>query len=107
MSEPCPNHGVFTAEQKQAAAQRLADALTLMSAGDIPLGEGVQVELQHAEVYGGLQELPMDFGLIAFREPSRISKHKLAYTTDWLLKREPQEIARRINENICQRLSAA
>jgi len=107
MPDQCPNHGVFTAEQKQAAAQRLADALTLLSAGGIPLRDGVQMELQHAEVYGGLQGLPMDFGMIAFREPSRICRHKLAYTTDWLLKREPQEIARRVNEDICQRLPTA
>lgn len=86
--------------------QKLADALTLMSRGDIQLRAGVQDELQHAEIYGGLQDLPMDIGLLAFRKPSRISRHKLAYTVDWLAKREPVEIAKEINENISERLSA-
>jgi hypothetical protein len=107
MPDQCPNHGVFSVEQKQAAVQRLADALTLMLSGDIALGEGVQMELQHMELCGGLQGLPMDMGVIAFREPSRISRHKLAYTVDWLLKREPNEIAKCINEAIFQRLPTA
>jgi hypothetical protein len=107
MSGQCPNHGVFTAEQKQAAVQKLADALALMARGGILLQEGVREELKHAEIYGGLKSLPMDIGILVFHPPSRISRHKLAYTIDWLAKREPSEIAKRVDENINESLSAA
>ena len=107
MSDPCPNHGVFTAEQKQAAVQKLADGLTLMARGCTSLREGVREELEHVEIYGGLQGLPMDIVILVFCQPSRISQHKLAFTVDWLAKRDPAEIAKCVDEDIGEKLSAA
>jgi hypothetical protein len=107
MPDECSNHGVVTDEQKQAAMQRLADALTLLWDGHVPSGDGVRQELQHAEIFGGVQGLPMDIGVVAFREQSRLARHKIAYTMDWMLQRQAQEIAMQIEEDIRERLSDA
>ena len=106
MPDSCPNHGL-TDEQKQAAMQRFADALTLLSDGHVSLAEDVRQELQHAQIFGGIEGLPMDIGVLAFREQSRLARHKIAYTVDWMLKREPRDIATRIAEDIRERLSDA
>jgi hypothetical protein len=107
MPDPCPNHGVVTDEQKQSAVKRLADALTLLWDGHVATSDGVRQELQHAEIFGGIEGLPMDLAGVCFQEQSRLARHRLAYTIDWMLKREPAEIARHIDKDIRERLSSS
>jgi hypothetical protein len=107
MPDQCPNDGGFTVEQKRAAARKLANALSLLASGHIALTDGVESELQYAEVFGGIEDLPMDLGVVSFREPSRLCRHTFAYTIDWLLKNDATEIAARINSSIGDSLSDA
>ena len=106
MPENCPNHGL-TVEQKVVAMERLAIALALLSNEHIPQTDGVREELRHAQIYSGVQGLAMDIGVIAFEQESRLARHKIAYTADWLLQREAREIATQIEEDIRERLSVA
>jgi len=102
----CPNHGVLGDAQKQDAMRRLTDALALLSKEGIPSADGVREEIQHAQVFGGIQGLPMDIGVIAFQEQSRLARHKIAYTMDWILQHPVREIATQIEMDIRERLSA-
>ena len=107
MPDQCPNHGKYSDEEKLVAKRRVGDALTLLWEGRVARSEGVREELQHAELFGAIEGLPMDFAGITFREPSRMHGRHLCYMSDWILKREASVIAQRINEDIVQGISAA
>jgi hypothetical protein len=105
MPKPCPNHGKHGEKQKRIAMQKLADALYLLWDGDVKPSRGVKQELQYADIWPGVEGLDMDVVLISFRPESRLVKHKIAFTTDWMLKEATNDIARAIDEQIGEKLA--
>jgi hypothetical protein len=107
MPDECPNHGVYSDEQKNVAIGIVSDALTLLWEGRVPSGEGVREELRHVEIFGAIEGLPMAFVGLTFREPSKMYGKHLCYGTEVVLNQEPPEMARRIDASIREGLSSA
>jgi|SRR5580704_12619537 hypothetical protein len=105
MADECPNHGSLPAKQKRLAAKRLENALSSLCDGSTPSDDDVHKELLKAQIFGGIEGLGMDVAVISFADASRLSRHKLAYTYDWLLKRGQGEIVAQVIEDVRERLA--
>ena len=84
--------------------QKLTGALDLLWDGHVKPSGCVRRELRFADVWSGAEGLDMDIVLISFRERSRLAEHKIAFTVDWMLFKETQDIAHHIDEMISERL---
>jgi hypothetical protein len=87
--------------------QKLTDALNLLWDGDVKPSKGVMQQLQHADIWGGVEGLEMDIVLITFGKRSKLAKQKFAFTVDLMLSKDARDIAYQIDEAISEKLEAA
>jgi hypothetical protein len=107
MTTRCPNHGRYGDKEKEQAMQKPTGALDLLWEGHVKPGKGVREQLQHADIWGGVEGLEMDIVLITFDKRSKLAKQKIAFTVDLMLSKETTDIANQIDEVIREKLEAA